>query len=292
MKVLITGGSGFIGKNIVDQISNRYSIYAPSHEDLDLLKEQEVERYLIKQDIDVIIHSAIKPGHRNVIDTSNISKNNIRMFFNLARNLTQNQKMIFLSSGCVYDMRYYDRKMKEEYFDKHVPVDDVGLSKYVAAKYSEKVNNIVELRIFGVFGKYEDYAIRFISNAMCKALFDMPITIKQNRKFDYLYINDLIPVIEYFVHNDAQHTAYNVTPDRSIELYTLAEKVKRISGKRIPIKVAHEGIGAEYSGDNTRLKNEITSLRFTPIDAAMEELYGWYRNNKEKINRDSLLVDK
>ena len=54
----------------------------------------------------------------------------------------------------------------------------------------------MELRLFGVFGRHEDYAIRFISNAICKTLFDLPITLRQNRTFSYLYVDDLGPIVE------------------------------------------------------------------------------------------------
>ena len=74
-------------------------------------------------------------------------------------------------------------------------------------------------------------AIRFISNIICKAIFDLPLTIKQNRKFDYIYVEDLMPILDYFIDKTAQYKEYNITPDESTELYSLAEKVRMISGK-------------------------------------------------------------
>ena len=139
--------------------------------------------------------------------------------------------MIFIGSGAVYDMRAYQPKMDEGYFDTSVPADEHGFSKYLIAKYIAEMDNGVELRVFGIFGKYEDYAIRFISNAICKTLFDLPITIRQNRRFDYLYIDDLMPVIDHFIGAKGRYSAYNVTPDDSIDLYAIAEKVKAKSGK-------------------------------------------------------------
>lgn len=292
MKIFMTGGSGFIGRNLVEYLSQKHEVLAPTHQVLELLDEDAVRFFFEQHDIDVVIHGAVRPGHRNAKDPSNQLYHNTRMFFNIARNANRYGKMIFLSSGLVYDMRYYLPKMKEEYFDTHVPNDEGGFSKYISAKYIEQVENIVELRLFGVFGKYEDYAIRFISNAICKILFDLPITTKQNRRFDYLYIDDLMPVIDYFIENKGKYKCYNVTPDEAIELLVLADKVRQISGKDLPSLVAQNGMGIEYSGDNTRLHEEIPEITFTPIDEAICQLYEWYSKNTHLINKEYLLFDK
>lgn len=292
MKILITGGTGFIGKNLTEYFEHKYELLAPAHGDLELLDEDAVHKYFKEHKFDVVIHAAVRPGHRNAKDPNNQLYNNLRMFFNIVRNSDRFGKMIFISSGLVYDLRHYKPKIKEDYFDFHVPADEGGVSKYISAKYIEKSENIRELRIFGIFGKYEDYSIRFISNAICKVLFDLPITIKQNRKFDYLYIDDLMPIIDYFIEKEPVYKAYNVTPNNSIELLTLAEKVKKISGKDLPIVVNEKTMGVEYSGDNSRLKNEIGRLELTSIDVAIEKLYRWYEEKKFLLNRELLLVDK
>lgn len=293
MNILLTGGSGFIGKNIKEAMQEKYKILAPSHKDLNLIDEDQVDKYFSENNVDVVIHSAGKPGHRNYKDPTNIFYANTRMFFNLARNTTHCGKMIVIGSGAVYDQRYYTPKVVEEDYIKHIPSDEHGFSKYVCAKHIENMNNIVELRVFGVFGKYEDYAIRFISNAICKALFDLPITIKQNRKFDYIYVDDLIVILDHYINNKELYKSYNVTPDNSLELYQLAEIVREVSGKsELPILIKNPGMGLEYSGSNTRLRQEINNLVFTDMRNAISELYQWYYSNKNQINQDYLLVDK
>jgi UDP-glucose 4-epimerase len=292
MKILITGGSGFIGRNLIEYLSQKHEILAPTHKELDLIDDAAVQDFFKKHTIDIVIHSAVKPGHRNANDTTNQLYINTRMFFNIVRNADRFQKMIFISSGAIYDMRHYVPKMKEEYFDNHVPIDEHGFSKYIIAKYIEQVENVVELRVFGIFGKYEDYAIRFISNAICKTLFNLPITIKQNRRFDYLYIDDLMPVIDYFLYNKGKYQCYNITPDYAIELRVLVEKVFQVSKKNLPILIAQNGMGTEYSGDNARLHEEIPEITFTPVDDAISNLFEWYKENIHLINKEYLLFDK
>jgi len=293
MKILITGGSGFIGKNLVEYFSDKHDILSPGHKELDLLDEKNVSDYFSKNNIDIVIHCAVKPGHRNAVDPSGQLYCNTRMFFNLARNSQKFKKMIYLGSGLVYDLRYYEPKMKEEYFDQHVPEDEGGFSKYIISKYIENHKNIIELRIFGIFGKFEDYAIRFISNLICKSLFGLPLTMNQNRKFDYIYIKDLMPIIDHLLNNETkEHNIFNVTPDKSEELYSIAQKIQTISGTDLPIIVGKAGLGLEYSGDNRRLRSEIKDLEFTKIDDSVQDLFTWYEQNKQLIDKKLLLNDK
>ncbi len=292
--ILLTGGSGFIGKNIRESfLSEKYNIIAPGHAELELVDDDAVKNFFKKHEIDVVLHSAVKPGHRNAKDTSNLFYADCRMFFNILRNADSFGRLIVLGSGSVYDMARQElRKVDENFLSTSIPVDEHGFYRYVSAKVMERMRNVVELRIFSIFGKYEDYAIRFISNMICKAIHDLPLTMKQNRPFDFLYVDDLMPILDHFISNEAEHTSYNVTPDHAIELYKAAEKVRSISGKDLPIVVAKPGMGPAYSGSNARLHREIPQLKLTDLDEAIRRLYGWYSDNKHMINRELLLFDK
>jgi UDP-glucose 4-epimerase len=290
--VLVTGGSGFIGRNLVESLKGNFEILSPSRQELDLLDEHAIRRYFMEHHIDVVVHSATTPGHRNAKPIADLAVRNQKMFFGLARNRDQYGKMIFLSSGAVYDMRHYLPKMKEEYFDVHVPVDEHGFSKYVCAKYIEEVDHILELRLFGVFGKYEDYEIRFISNAICKTIMGLPITIKQNRRFDYLYVDDLAMIVEHFIRHDAKYKTYNATSGEARDLKSLAEIVRKTSGNRTEILIKEEGYGIEYSGDNGRLRESLPRLQLTPLNRSIPSLYSWYEENRHLIKKELLFVDK
>lgn len=291
--ILLTGGSGFIGRNIRESfLMEKYNVLAPSSKELNLPDEKSVDEYFKNHRIDIVVHAAVKPSHRNVADLSDIFYTNTRMFFNLERHKNEYEKMLVLGSGAIYDCRNYHPKMKEEEWEDFIPADDHGYCKYVCGKTMEHCGNIYDLRIFGIFGKYEDYAIRFISNAICKTLFDLPITIKQNRYFDYLYVEDLMAVLDWFILNTPGYTAYNITPDDSVSLYELATLIKKLSGKEVPVLVAQEGFGLAYSGANRRLRNEMPELAFTPISESVSGLLEWYTNNRDRIDINNLLIDK
>ncbi len=293
-KILLTGGSGFVGKNIVESyLTEKYQIIAPNRQELDLSNDESVSNFFKNnKDFDVVIHSACKPGHRNAGDVTGLFYTNTRMFFNLMKYSNCFGKLINIGSGAIYDMQNYQPKMKEEFFGTTIPKDEHGFCKYVVGNYIEKADNIIDLRVFGIFGKYEDYTIRFISNAICKTIFDLPITIKQNRKFDYVYIDDFISILEFFIENDMKYKSYNITPDFSVELLKIAEMINNFSKKNLPIMVKENGFGLDYSGDNSRLKTEIKNCEFEKISASIEKLYYWYLQNKNIINKDFLLVDK
>lgn len=292
MKILVTGASGFIGRNLVEYLSERYEVLSPGRTELDLLEENSVDAYFRRHTVDVVIHAAGKPGHRNAVDLSNIFYADTRMYFNLVRNNHNFGRLLVTGSGGIYDLRKYRPKMKETEWRNNIPADEHGFFRYVTAHHIEATARVVDLRLFGVFGKYEDYAIRFISNAICKVLHNIPITIRQDRFFDYLYIDDFMQIIEYFISYDANYHEYNITPDKSVSLKWLAELIMDISGKRLPILITLEGLGLEYSGDNSRLKEEVLGLVFTPLEASIRQLYDWYEKNINNINRESLLIDK
>ncbi|OGA52519.1 MAG: epimerase [Betaproteobacteria bacterium RIFCSPLOWO2_12_FULL_62_58] len=292
MVILLTGRSGYIGRNLHEQMAGRYKILAPLRQELDLMDSDGVRRYLEQHLVDAVIHCATTPGHRNAPLVPDLAARNIRMFLNFARSRHLFRKMIYLGSGAIYDMRYYTPRVREDDYDNHVPVDDHGFSKYVIAKLVQSCDNIVELRLFGVFGKYEDYAIRFISNAICKALYGLPITLKQNRRFDYVYVDDLTQVIDHFLHNQWIHKCYNVTSDETIELKAVAELVKESAARDIDIVIQQPGLGLEYSGDNARLKSAMGKLPFAPLSVSVKKLFKWYKENFDSIDKTKLLVDK
>lgn len=293
MKIFITGSSGFIGRNLKEQLSAKYLIYAPSHSELELLDEEGVHNYLKKHHFDIIIHTATWNATKNSKkDITKVLHYNCKMFFNLARCSNYYGKMIYYGSGAEYDRRHWIPKMKEDYFDTYVPVDDYGFSKYIMAKYTEHSRSIHVLRLFGVFGKYEDWEIRFISNACYKAVWDLPITMKQNVFFDYLHIDDLVKITEWFIENEPKEKSYNVCTGRVFDLRTLAKKVLEVSGKNMDIIVKHKGLGREYSGDNNKLLLEMGGYNFLDMNFCIKELHRWYLINKRRIDRAKLLIEK
>jgi UDP-glucose 4-epimerase len=292
MKLLITGGNGFIGRNLALQYAPRFEVAAPKRAELDLLDAVTVRDYLDRHRFDAVIHAATERSNRGLVSGPELLERNCRMFFNLARNTQAFGRMLFLSSGAVYSREHWRPHMGEDYFDAHVPSDDYGFSKYVCAKAVESMDRVYELRLFGVFGPHEDWRVRFISNACCRAVWGSPVIVRQNVRFDYLDVEDLGWILESFLVRRPAHRQYNICSGRSLDLATLAQRVVRASGKDLPVIVKNEGMGNEYSGNASRMLAEIPDFHFRDIDDSVIRLYRWYEERKTGIDPAQLGFDE
>ena len=276
--LFITGARGFIGKNLVDKFSEKYNLLTPGHKELELLDEKVVDDFFNKNKIDVIINCAVIGGSRKEEHVDSSLSNNLRIFFNLLKNKDKYKKMIHLGSGAEYDKSKPIIKVKETDFDKVIPKDEYGFFKYICSKYIKKEKDIVCIRIFGLFGKHEDYRYRFISNAIVNNLKGLPITMNQNVFFDYTYINDFVRIVDYFINHKAKHKFYNIGTGKKIDILTIANKINKISDKKSKIEVKNAGLNKEYTCDNSRLMDELKKFSFTDFDKSLVELYNWYKN--------------
>lgn len=291
-KIFLTGGNGFIGKNILEKLGDKYSFFSPSSKELNLQNADEVAVYIRMHKFDLVIHSAKYGGTRKVSDDAETSEYNTRMFFNIVRNRSFFKRMIFLGTGAEYG--HYARpivKVREEEFDAFVPQDSFGFYKYICSKYIENVDNIVNLRLFGIFGKYEDFELRFISNAICKNILGLPITIRQNVYFDYVYIDDFIRILQYFIDHSVREKFYNIGTGTSIDLRTIAQTINKISKNPSKIIISKKGLSNEYTCNNSRLLSEISDLKFINVEESITNLFSWYKSQKHTLREESFLVD-
>jgi len=292
VKVLVTGAGGFLGRNLADSLCQDYEIFAPSRAELNLLDTDAVRDYLEHYRFDAVVHAATVRANRRIGAPTGLLQDNCRMFFNLARNAEAFGKMLFLSSGAVYDRRGPVVRISETCFDSRVPADPYGFSKYICAHNIAQSANLYELRLFGVFGRYEAWDVRFISNACARVVKGLPIVIRQNVKFDYLYVSELAGLVAWFLDHEPRQKAYNVCRGEAYTLLELAEMVAAASGRDPEIRVRNQTLGPEYSADNARMLEEMGGFRFRGMSDCIRELYQWYEENADRIGMDQLTFDE
>ncbi len=288
-RLLITGAGGFIGRNLSEAFKESYELITPSRRELDLGEIGAVREYLKRFSPDILIHCASSSDtNRSPSPKENFLAENLRMFFTLETLRDYYGKMIYFGSGAEFGARHYIPKMREEYFGRHIPeAEDVyGIAKYAIAKYAEKNRSIVNLRLFGVFGKYEMWSRRFISNAVCRALKGLPIVIRKNQGFDYLWVEDLAPITELFFEGETKHNQYNVCTGSVYTLHKLALMVCGALGIKADITVKEDS-GDEYSGSNERLVSEFR-VSFTDMETAIKKLCVYYEEHIGEIDEKML----
>ena len=244
-RVLVYGCSGFIGRNLVEQLSDKYDFVTPSR------MEANVESvFPVISNVDVVI---------NLVN----AEDNLKVFQNITH--YYDGKLITIGSGAEYDHSLPIKNVKED-FDRK-PSDPYGLGKYFISRQAEIRPNIIVLRPFGVFGQYEDFNRRFISKAIIDNMCDWPITIYQDCKFSYVWVNDLVKIIDYFIEHEPKHKFYNVG-GHQITLKNIAKQIG-------PYIINKGKMALEYTCDDSRVREE-TGIIYTPFKESLKLLKEYY----------------
>ena len=131
MKILITGGAGFVARSLFEVLKNDNTVISCNSKELNLLDTSIVYEYIKNNHFEVIIHAATYDAapKTSTKDPSKVLDNNLKMFFNLARCKDYFGKLIYFGSGAEFGREHWISEMKEDYFDQYVPSDQYGFSK-------------------------------------------------------------------------------------------------------------------------------------------------------------------
>lgn len=293
MKILLTGGSGFVGRNVKEYLGNRgYDVYAPTSRELDCIDEHKVAECLKSEHYDIVLHFAVYGDAINKSkDGTKSLEYNLRIFNNFYVHSDLYGKMIYTGSGAEYDKRFPIVSVTEEDIAQHTaPIDQYGLMKYTVNQMIEHSENIYNLRLFGIFGKYEYWKTKYISNLCCKSLKGLPLSLRRNCYFDYLWIDDFCRMLEAFMKLDKpKYHVYNAVRGEKVDLYTLAEIVNEVADVEQPIFICQEGYANEYTANNDRILRELPDITFTDMKDSVKELYSWYKQHENEIDVCSLI---
>lgn len=282
-RILLTGAGphGFIGRNIAPALRERYTVFTPSSRELNLCDYNELARYVDAHRVDTVIHGAAQSMIH--VGPESAMQHDLQMFFNFDKLSSQLDKVLYFGSGAEFDKRFPMENICEKELGRSIPNEYYGLEKYIMTLHARKSRNIYNLRLFGVFGKYEHWQSKFISNLCCKAMYGLPLTVRQNCMFDFLYVEDLPPIIIWFLEHQPKYHDYNVCTGRPVDLVSIAHTVLECAGKDLPILVAKDGWNLAYTADNSWLTAEYGPLQLHDLRTSISSLYAYYLIIKDLI---------
>ena len=260
LKILVTGGAGFIGRYLVDFLQNQHEITIydnlsnSTKESIIPLIEKGV--YFVQGDIleynnlvkscvgfDLVIHLAAKSDvAESVINPEITNEVNVIGTENILKCCAENKikKLIFASSAAVYG----DCNLVISETTNKNPMSPYGKSKLLAEQEIENFSkdydlDAISLRLFNVYGS-EDNQLGVISKFIKNISNGKPIVIngdgKQTR--DFVSINDVIEAFECAIQkiDGKKGDAYNVASGNSISIKELVKIIIDKSGEKIEIK--------------------------------------------------------
>lgn len=299
MKILITGGAGFIGKHLVKSLlkNNTVAIYdnLKSSSKNSITPLIESDAYFVKGDIldyellkkssigyDSVIHLAAKSDVvESTLHPEITEKTNVEGTENVLKCCVENniKKIMFASSAAVYG-NSEEIPFSEKSFTN--PISPYGKSKLSAENIIKKTceeNDLkyVIFRLFNVYGEgqnenYSGVITKFLRNITN----DEPLIVygdgKQTR--DFISIHDVVNAFEYALKSKKNGT-YNIASGKSLSINELSKMLMSSLDKKLEIKFAKKQDGdIENSQANIILAKK--ELGFLPNKSLKEELSSIY----------------
>ena len=294
MKLLVTGGAGYIGSHVVriaeqtgaevtvvDELSTGKAARVSCEiVQLDLSRDDSVEKLtslMARERFDAVIHlAAHKQVGQSVEQPEGYYKQNIGGLANLlmAMRATNTLKLVFSSSAATYGMPDVET-VSEDY--RGTPINPYGETKLVGEWLTRAAGfwglRSVNLRYFNVAGTgYPDLADTAALNLI-------PIAIEQIRAGkspvvfgddyptpdgscirDYVHVQDLaeahLRAVDYLARDERKYDTFNVGTGTGASVFEVLSELKSASGMDFEIEV-----GKRRAGDPPRLVANVSRIR-------------------------------
>ncbi len=280
MKILVTGGRGFLGTHIrrffgADDFSRR--------SDLDLLKLQDVQR---AADYDVVIHLAAQLD-KSPAAVEEVFLNNVEGTVNLLRNIKENAVFIFASTKDVYG-RFADNfaEVPETCSTIYSGQSALEWSKLIAEKYVAfyaNKNNFRSciFRLSTVYAPKSDanapnFVTHYADAISSGEAIRLPADGKPKR--DLLHVEDFAEACQAFIDSIIRHGLYNLGGGRNnaLTLRELVEKMEEVYGLQAVIDEKNplpKPVPLNYVSDLNLIMQELDWKPAISIEQGLKTLF-------------------
>jgi len=231
MKILITGGNGYIAKSLYSAFKDKYDITSITRQDFDLTDSFETLKYFSNKYFDIILHCAVSGGNRLKQETWDDMDNNLRMYYNLLNCKNRFGALIHFGSGA----------------ETNALETPYGLSKKIIANSISKIPNFYNIKIFGTFDENE-LDTRFIKGNIKRYINKEPMVIHQDKFMDFFYMKDLISLISYYIDNDNVPKQIDCSYIGLYKLSEIASIINNLDDYKVDIQIEREGAALSYYG--------------------------------------------
>lgn len=311
--IVVTGGVGFIGTNVVKALNNAgynniYIVDNLSREakkkHLDLLtyeryfdKKEFIEQLPTLKGITLFIHLGACTD-TTVFDEEYFKENNIeyskRIFEYCLKN---NSRMIYASSAATYGA---GEKGFDDTERNLKPLNPYGYSKYAFDEYvldnPEKPSQWVGLKFFNVYGPFEDHKGKMasmvaqgfekIKQAGRMSLFKSykPDYPDGGQKRDFIYVKDIVDVIMFFAQHPEKSGIFNLGTGKARTFFDLSKAIFVAMNLEPAIDFAEmpEEIRDKYQyfteANMKRLREAGYEKKFTELEDGIGEYVQGYLN--------------
>ena len=225
MKILITGGSGYIAKSLYNAFKNEYEVACIGRKDFDLTSFKCMNSFFEGKYFDVVIHTAVSGGSRLRVDTNEDMDNNLLMYYNLLQHRKHYGKLIHFGSGA----------------EDYTPETPYGISKRIIARSILEQDSFYNIKVFGIFDENE-LDTRFIKANLKRYINKEPMMIDTHKKMTFFYMKDLILLVKH--HIDSRPATLMAESScaycSNYSLKEIANTINELGDYRVPIYMTEE----------------------------------------------------
>jgi UDP-glucose 4-epimerase len=295
MKVLVTGGSGFIGSHVVDALVDAGHeprifdvISSPWHDSGEIdtfigdLTDIEALKHAVR-DCDAIAHlAAIADVNHVAADPAYAERVNAGGTANVleAARYAEIGRVVYASTIWVYDGSDVDAVDEDSLLGlpRHPYTAHKIAGEMYCTSYAELYNVDYTILRFGIPYGPRARPAAVIPQFFKNALAGRPLTIagggKQSRRFTY--VGDIARGVVAALAPEARNRVYNLSSDETVSILELATTVSEIVGDT---DILHtEGRAGDFRGveiSNARIARELGWTASTSLEDGLSLYFGW-----------------